>query len=151
MKMAPYYLSTTRHRVFQLLSLRTGHGLFKSYLKKISAKDINDSTCNCGYSNQTVEHLLLYCSLYQKERETLIGNIGKKKLRRWDLLQNPRNIEYTKEFLEATGIGTHNWFHSGMKATIDDTPQDPYWQGTTNTGWGNLLEENSVQESEDEE
>jgi hypothetical protein len=59
MKLDPSYSNTFRQTVFQLLSLWKGHGFFKSYLKKIKAKDITCCKCNCGHPNQTVDHLLL--------------------------------------------------------------------------------------------
>ena len=122
LKLATSYTNTSRHTVFQLLSLRTGHGFFKSYLKKIKAKDITTSKCNCGHPNQTVDHLLLYCPIYQRQRKKMLKRVGSTRVKRWDLLYNQRNIPHTLEFLQSIGIAGHNWYSAGQQLTTETHP-----------------------------
>ena len=45
----------------------TGHGKFKSYLRKFKLADSN--ICSCGQDAETAEHVLLYCKLFSCERD----------------------------------------------------------------------------------
>jgi hypothetical protein len=56
-------------------TLVTGHGNTKSYLYRF--KIIDTPYCQCGYGNQTTEHILIECSILQEDRERLIAEVAK--------------------------------------------------------------------------
>jgi hypothetical protein len=47
----------------------------KSYLHRF--KIIDSPYCQCGYGNQTTEHILLECEILQEDRERLIAEVAK--------------------------------------------------------------------------
>jgi hypothetical protein len=51
----------------------TGHGNITIYLHRF--KIIDSPKCPCGHNDQTTEHLLLDCSLINKERDRLISAV----------------------------------------------------------------------------
>jgi hypothetical protein len=56
-------------------TLVTGHGNMKSYLHRF--KIIDTPYFQCGYGNQTTEHILLECAILQEDRERLIAEVAK--------------------------------------------------------------------------
>jgi len=58
-----------------LAQLRTGHCGLKYYLWRFKIAD--NPECNkCGYEKETVEHFLLECPAYRKERWELSKKVG---------------------------------------------------------------------------
>jgi hypothetical protein len=53
----------------------TGHGNLESYLYKFNI--IESSTCPCGTTEQTIDHLIFQCELLGKERDKLISGVSK--------------------------------------------------------------------------
>jgi hypothetical protein len=70
------YDNLPRSRVDLLAQLRTGHCWLKSYRKKIDCAE--EDKCECGEAAETVEHVLVECSLFQNLRNTLRQKIGSK-------------------------------------------------------------------------
>ena len=53
--------------------IRVGRSQLNAHLFEIGL--ISTPGCLCGHKQETVSHFLLYCFLYQNERETLLLNI----------------------------------------------------------------------------
>jgi len=63
----------------------------------------NSPLCECGSGAiETVDHYLLLCGWYDKERATLIEEVGVGGMWIERLLGNPKLIGYALEFLEST-------------------------------------------------
>jgi len=58
-----------------LITILTGHGNFKAYLKRFQISD--DSTCPCGKREQTTDHIIYDCDRLTKERDKLKAAITK--------------------------------------------------------------------------
>jgi ribonuclease HI len=95
------YNSLTRKQGATLAQLRTEHCRLNQYLHRF--KIIDDPNCDCGQGIETVEHFLLHCRKYQKEREKLKKDIGWRRMRTPDLLGDPKIVKHTLEFVENTG------------------------------------------------
>jgi len=52
-----------------------GHGNIKSYLHRFKVTE--SSTCPCGTTEQTIDHLIFQCELLGKERDKLISGVSK--------------------------------------------------------------------------
>ena len=75
-------------------TMTTGHGNIKSYLHRF--KIIESSTCPCGTSEQTIDHLIFQCELLAKERDKLISGVSK--TGNWPLSKNRLTSEHYKSF-----------------------------------------------------
>ena len=53
----------------------TGHGNTKTYLHRF--KIIYSPECPCGHNDQTTDHILLECTLLNKERDSLISAVSR--------------------------------------------------------------------------
>jgi hypothetical protein len=53
----------------------TGHGNIKTYLHRF--KIVDSPKCPCGHNDQTIEHLLLDCTILNKERDRLISAVSR--------------------------------------------------------------------------
>lgn len=60
------------HNVVQFL---TEHGGSLAYLKRFHPRKVQDSTCLCGTKDQTFNHILEECCLFNEERQDLINHI----------------------------------------------------------------------------
>jgi len=56
----------------------TGHGNVKIYLHK--CKIIDSPKCPSGHNDQTTDHILLECTLLNKERDSLISAVSRGEL-----------------------------------------------------------------------
>jgi hypothetical protein len=83
-----------------LVRLRTGHCGLNRYLYRF--KLARTPYCSCGYANETVEHYILECRLYHKQRKELRKKIGSGRMTVDKLLGIPRLIKHTMEYIEAT-------------------------------------------------
>jgi hypothetical protein len=68
-------LNTKIHNTQNLTTMITGHGNIKTYLHRFKIAD--SPKCSCGHNDQTTEHLLLDCTLLNKERDTLISAVSR--------------------------------------------------------------------------
>jgi len=91
----------SRTKVSQLVSLRTGHCRLNSYLHWFKIIDTPLCECESG-AIESVEHYLLSCSRYDRERTKLMRNVGVTGMRIQKLLGHPKLIKHTLEFVENT-------------------------------------------------
>jgi hypothetical protein len=79
-------------------TLVTGHGNMKFYLHRF--KIIDTPYCQCGYINQTTEHILLECEILQEDRERLIAEVAKKN--NWPINKEKKKKKHYKAFAKFT-------------------------------------------------
>ena len=89
----------------QPVQLRTGHCRLNNYLHRYGHSQT--SYCECGVGKETVEHYLMECRKYKKERRNMQQEI-KKKTGKWrismiKLLGDPEIIKFTMKFIKETG------------------------------------------------
>jgi hypothetical protein len=68
-------LNTKINITQNLTTMITDHGNIKTYLHRF--KLIDSPKCPCGHNDQTTEHLLLDCTLLNKERDSLISAVSR--------------------------------------------------------------------------
>ena len=84
-----------------LSRLRTGHSSLNQYLHRFHHEDSPECTCGSG-ALETVEHFLIHCPKYDKERSKLIKNVGVGGMWR-KLLGYPKFIKFTLDYVKETG------------------------------------------------
>ena len=99
--------------------MKLEHGYNKVYLKRLG--HVENDLCECG-GKETSEHLLLYCSLYNKERNKLKDQMKVRFLTKKLLLNTQAGIKATLAFIKATGVCTRRWHLS----RADDSDLDPF-------------------------
>ena len=92
---------TKRESASAYYQLKLGHRYFKAYLNRLG-HTANDK-CKCG-KKETLEHLLLSCSLYSVARQQLRAKMNNSRLDLIVLLHTKLGIEKTIGFLKETGI-----------------------------------------------
>jgi hypothetical protein len=75
-----------------LTTMITGHGNIKTYLHKF--KIIDSPKCPCGHNDQTTDHILLECTLLNKEKDSLISAVWFRELERWTLSKTCQLQQY---------------------------------------------------------
>src|SRR5271169_797062 len=96
-----YNCITKRGQISQLARLRTGHCPLNQYLHRFNIED--SPLCECGSGAiETVEHYLLLCNRYDKERAALIAKVGVGGMWIERLLGHPKLIGHTLEFVKST-------------------------------------------------
>ena len=85
----------------------SGHDKLKSH--KFRLKHSSSPACDCGYPEQSEEHILLHCQLYSTQREILEDSI--------DSLYNQHNIPIGKRTI---GLNTLLDPHSCLPAAVRD-------------------------------
>jgi hypothetical protein len=90
----------------QILYLRTGHGFFKSYFKQIRNTQIRNTRRRCNSQNQTAEHLLIECSIYEIERRQLESSLDRLPFMRYILLHTHQGLKSVTNYLKSAQIGT---------------------------------------------
>ena len=83
-----------------LTQLRTGHCGLKAYLHRFKIEDC--TTYDCGEGDETVQHYLLYCKTYIKERKKLHIGVGFGKMKMHILLNGRKEIRHTLAFIKET-------------------------------------------------
>ena len=61
---------------FILTQFMTGHGKFKSYFKRFNINLMDETSCSCGYADQTVSHLLFKCPYFLQKRIKLLDHLN---------------------------------------------------------------------------
>jgi ribonuclease HI len=90
-----------RSQAVQIARLRTGHCSLNQYLHRFNIE--NSPECSCGNgSEETVEHYLLHCPNYDKEREKLFERVGIDGMWIEKLLGHPKLIPKTLEYIKET-------------------------------------------------
>ena len=64
------YYQLSRQEQVIIFRLRTGHNRLKAHLHKM-LKIGNTATCDCGTEEETADHLLQDCQLYQEQRRKI--------------------------------------------------------------------------------
>jgi hypothetical protein len=94
------------------LQLKLGHAITGAHLARIGK--VEDARCWwCSSSRQTVEHLLLECRKWRRERETMIRKLGAKDItigetpdrRNVRILSGDNAVVDVLEFIERTEVG----------------------------------------------
>jgi ribonuclease HI len=67
-----YLLSLRRGSLRALVAFLTGHGKFKSHLRRIG--QIPDAMCVCGLDEESAQHLLCDCPRHWAKRKEILGN-----------------------------------------------------------------------------
>jgi hypothetical protein len=99
---AIYNNINSRRQHVQLARLRTGHCSLNQYLHRFGIEE--SPLCPCGNgAKETVEHYLLHCTLYDKERVKLMKEVGIGGMWVEKLLGHPKIIPFTLVFVEDTG------------------------------------------------
>jgi ribonuclease HI len=98
-----YNIIDKRPDIAMLSRLRTGHCFLNQYLHRFHHEDSPECTCGSG-APETVEHFLIHCPKYDKERAKLIKNVGGAG-GMWieRLLGHPKIIKFTLEYVKETG------------------------------------------------
>jgi len=95
------YKSVPRHQASQLARLRTGHCLLNQYLHRFGHEE--SPLCECGSGAiENVQHYLLYCPRFDRQRAELTKDVGVGGLWIEKLLGYPRMIGKTLKYVEET-------------------------------------------------
>ena len=97
-----YNSITTHQKIATLARLRTGHCSLNQYLYRIGVEESpRCAQCTNG-GIEDVQHFLLQCSKYDRERAELIKNVGIGGMEVEKLLGDPDFITHTLDFVEKT-------------------------------------------------
>jgi len=99
------YNNMVRKNAAQLVQLRTGHCRLNNYLHRHGHSQT--PYCKCRVGKETVEHYLMECRKYKKERRNMQQEI-KKKTGKWrismiKLLRDPEIVKLIMKFINETG------------------------------------------------
>ena len=92
---------TKRSDVALLSRLRTGRCSLHQYLHRFRLEESPRCLCSSG-ANETVEHYLIHRSRYNRERATLIQNVGAEGMWIEKLLGNTKLIKHMLDFVKET-------------------------------------------------
>jgi hypothetical protein len=95
-----YNAISSRRTTATLARLRTGHCGLRRYLHRFNIEDT--PFCECNQGMETVEHYLLECSRYRRQRNRLRKEVGAGGMRVDKLLGNPKNLAHTMEYVVTT-------------------------------------------------
>jgi hypothetical protein len=85
-----------------LAQFRTGHCGLNYYLSRF--KIVESAACEkCGYEKETVEHFLMECPSFWRERQALRTMVGTGRLKMTVLLGDKEGIKATMQYISATG------------------------------------------------
>jgi ribonuclease HI/endonuclease/exonuclease/phosphatase family metal-dependent hydrolase len=94
-------VSLTRRQTAQLARLRSGHCSLNQYLHRFGHAE--SPKCECGSDAiENVEHFLLHCPRYDRQRALLVKKVGVGGMRVEKLLGRPRMIRHTLNYVDET-------------------------------------------------
>jgi hypothetical protein len=96
-----YKAINTRHQAAQLARLRTGHCSLNQYLHRFGHLESPRCECNSG-ANEDVQHYLLYCPRYERQRAKLTKKVGIGGMWIEKLLGYPEMIQNTLQYVKET-------------------------------------------------
>ena len=97
-----YNTITNRTSLAQLARLRTGHCSLNQYLHRFGIEE--SPLCECGNGAiENVEHYLLHCPRYDRQRSKLRNKVGIGGMRTEKLLSYPEFINFTLRYVKETG------------------------------------------------
>jgi len=99
--MTLYTTVNTRHQVAQLARLRTGHCSLNQYLHRFGIVDSPLCACNSG-AIENVEHFLIHCPKYDRQRATLMKEVGIGGMWVEKLLGYSKFVTHTLEYVKST-------------------------------------------------
>ena len=88
--------------------LKLGKGFFKQFSKAIGKDDKGECFGSCR-ALQTLEHLLLYCKHYTKERKSMLNTLDIPTLTLQQLFSTTKGSAALIDFLKKTEIATARW------------------------------------------
>ncbi|XP_018333519.1 uncharacterized protein LOC108742717 [Agrilus planipennis] len=94
-----YDLKITGNIDFHMVQLMTGHGNFRSYLKRIGK--IDDDACECGTGSDTAEHVLFNCNIEEQHRETADRDLTLRGLRWPTCYRDVSDLRNEKDWWDA--------------------------------------------------
>ena len=94
------YHLLTREQQSVLVRLRTGHNRLNAHMHR-KMKLVPSPTCSCGQEDQTAEHILQSCSLYQQERKEVWPEDTPLQTK---LFGSREQLERTTRFISRTGL-----------------------------------------------
>jgi hypothetical protein len=95
-----YNAIPSRQTVATLARLRTEHCGLRQHLHRINIED--SPFCECKQGKETVEHYLLECRRYWRQRSKLRKEVGAGRTRMDKLLGCPEIIQHTMEYVATT-------------------------------------------------
>ena len=91
----------TRQQMAQLTRLRSGHCSLNEYLHRFGHAE--SQRCDCGSgASENIEHFLLYCPQYDRQRARLSRKVGIGEMRLEKLLGRLRMIQDTLKYVDET-------------------------------------------------
>lgn len=132
-----------------IMSLRTGHGYFRPYLKRIQPDKHSTGYCQCNYRQKILQeprHLIMTCPIYKNKRRKMQriagGEGGRAPYEHW-LYDHKLGIPGLIWFIRNTGIGTRKWllgelsYEDEQSKDIDFTEPGPVVEERP-YGWGDI-------------
>jgi hypothetical protein len=95
------YSDMPKHQATALFLLRTEVIGLNGWLASINVPGI-DAGCSCGWSTQTVHHVLMLCPLYSSGRAELVRRTGSEEM--WRMLSTPEKAQATARWFIQQGI-----------------------------------------------
>ncbi len=93
-----YHNIKNRKHLAWIARLRMGHCSLNKYLHRFHK--IDDSTCECEEREEMVEHYLLRCEKFDRQRDRLRRKVGIEGTRIEKLLGDPKLIQHTIKYIE---------------------------------------------------
>ena len=97
-----------------LTQFRTGHTMLKTTTARFNftsqANQLQQQQCSCGQDEETIQHVLLHCPLYNQLRNECFNN-NNPPTSIHELLDNPKRSKSTAVFLERM-MNTRKWHES---------------------------------------
>jgi hypothetical protein len=91
----------TRRQTAQLARLRSGHCSLNQYLHQFGHAESPKCKCSCD-AIENVEHFLLHCPQYDRQRARLVKKVGVGGMRVEKLLGHSRMIRHTLNYVDET-------------------------------------------------
>jgi hypothetical protein len=101
MKPVALYSDMPKHQATALFLLRTEVLGLNGWLASINVPGI-DAKCGCGWSTQTVHHVLTTCPLYTDQRVELVRRTGTEEV--WRMLSTPEKAQAAARWFVQQGI-----------------------------------------------
>jgi hypothetical protein len=101
-------LSSPKRVLAAYYQLKLGKGFFKQFSKAIGKDDKEECFGNCS-ALQTLEHLLLHCKHYRKERQKMLHALNTPILTLQLLFSTAKESAALIGFLKETEIATARW------------------------------------------
>ncbi len=98
---AALYSDLPKHQATALFLLRTEVIGLNAWLASMNVPGV-DARCSCGWSTQTVKHVLMMCPLYSSRRADLVSRVDSEEM--WRMLSTPEKAQATARWFVQQGI-----------------------------------------------